>query len=371
MLDDLSKQVSNWSESVAQTVSRRRFMHKSVKGAFATVAGVTLGSLIGVKETKGMTLTTPYGIDCYNNPGIDSTGHFVDPTGARFLSDAAKAGYQWWRWILDWSNVEISRNSYDWDHTNIDAMVQAVNQAGLKLLIAVDKAPEWRKSPACGNYTLMTPDAAATFVQKMLNHYNAGGYGHIDAIEMGNEAFDRGYNTCPTGDVAAAVMKACYPAIKSVDSTVLVGSPAVYMSSNLTPWWWGSFYGAGGGPYIDWMSIHYYPSPYGPDQVRDAPDQKFMDGIDLVISTAQSYGFSKPIWVTENAWAVSSSVTEAEQSSFYQEILDDSRTSNTLSQQKVAKHFWFDMGSITTNNGNTFRPAYDMVKSYIAQYPSW
>jgi|SRR5581483_5071284 len=119
------------------------------------------------------------------------------------------------------------------------------------------------------------------------------------------------------------------------------------------------------------MSIHYYPSPYGPDQVRDAPDQKFMDGIDLVISTAQSYGFSKPIWVTENAWAVSSLVTEAEQSGFYQEILDDSRTSNTLSQQKVAKHFWFDMGSITTNNDNTFRPAYDMVKSYIAQYPSW
>lgn len=67
MLEDFDKQVSIWSESAVRAVNRRRFLHKAAKGAFATVAGLTLGTFVNIKDAFAITCTCDWacGVQCY------------------------------------------------------------------------------------------------------------------------------------------------------------------------------------------------------------------------------------------------------------------------------------------------------------------
>ncbi len=57
MFDDLDRQTSLGSEAFARAISRRGFVQKGVKGAFATIAGLSIGSLINVKSAFAVTCT--------------------------------------------------------------------------------------------------------------------------------------------------------------------------------------------------------------------------------------------------------------------------------------------------------------------------
>lgn len=306
---------------------------------------------------------TNYGINIVNNPATNTTG-------ALMLRDAVNAGYTWVRWILGWKNIETSPGIYDW--TVPDGLVNSiVAQAGMNLLFSVTNVPSWVKYNPCSTstYQVADPQKSATFCAALAARYNqSSSIGFVAGIEVGNEAYEKGYLNCPPGDVSASLMQYCYPAIKAVSPTCIVGGPAFYMGTTLIPWWLGAYYQAGGGPYVDFLSVHYYPSPKGPDDSVTPPLVTFLQGISLIRSTSQQYGYIKKVWLTENSWAINSNIDEPTQSADYQAILTDCTQSNI-----VEKHFWFDIGSITSGSGPSekFRQAYTMVQNRTYQPPTW
>ncbi len=70
MLEDFDKQVSDWSESIVRTTSRRRFLYKTVKGAFVTIAGLTLGNFVNLSTAFAN------GCDCNSTCSGSGTGTF-------------------------------------------------------------------------------------------------------------------------------------------------------------------------------------------------------------------------------------------------------------------------------------------------------
>jgi hypothetical protein len=72
MLDTIDKHISDVSESVARTLNRRKFLTRSTKGLFVTVAAVTLAQWTAIKDAFAITCDCnwAYGNHCNNCPGI-------------------------------------------------------------------------------------------------------------------------------------------------------------------------------------------------------------------------------------------------------------------------------------------------------------
>ena len=60
---DPDKLVSNVSESIARGMQRRKFLSRSIKGVFATVAALSLGNLAGIKNAFALTCTCDWAFE--------------------------------------------------------------------------------------------------------------------------------------------------------------------------------------------------------------------------------------------------------------------------------------------------------------------
>lgn len=83
MFEEFDKQVSILSESLARSLSRRRMLANSVKGAVATVAGVALGTLVNVHDAFAVTCTCNWyegRVNCPGTSGCNPPGGGVCPS---------------------------------------------------------------------------------------------------------------------------------------------------------------------------------------------------------------------------------------------------------------------------------------------------
>lgn len=385
------------SGQTSNTVSAKVWSGDTEPGAFQITASADthivapgLPGVYGVCHSAGETLTfsaftaiwPPGGVIAQT--GANPYGHVIvanpatDPTGIEMAYNAVNIGHGWLRWQHAWSQVEKSQTPPYYNWTELDAIVQAVNALGLNLLLMMHNPPVWHMISPCGpGYEIMDPSAAAKFAAVLVNHYNLGTNGHVEAIEWGNEDYSKGYLTCPNGSYAAQLMAQVYPAIKTLDSSIIVGPPATYMGNKMTPWWYGDplvgFFPNGGGESVDFLNIHDYPCPLGPLDF-DYTGMRMVDYLTLVNTVASANGYGHlPIWITENAWPSYSNsqcmVPEATKTTDYQGILDWSRQNTPL----VTHHFWYNMAALArySGAGQLFEPAYDMMQSYQQTYPQW
>jgi hypothetical protein len=293
------------------------------------------------------------------------------------------SGVKWARVQRDWSTIETSPGVYNW--TGMDSDVARANAAGVHLTVPIQDAPAFRKTQVCNGVNLFPgPNEMSTFAAIFAARYNGNsGHGYVDSFEIGNEEYD-GYwggswaNTlpCRAANYYGPVLKAGYLAVKAHSPSSLVGMFGLWwVDSSHIQTYMTWLYQNGYGSYMDFANFHYYPG--GDPSVTSGSTPSYPLEAQIIRNVQAAYNGVKPIWCTETGWAVNSNgqpgplVSLAQQSQYEQYVLDNSRRSGVV--QRVFIYMISDTGSDGMNiyppTGPL--PAYNMLESYMAQYPTW
>ena len=140
-----------------------------------------------------------------------------------------KANLNWIKMAVPWRSIEPScKNCIDWD--DLDRVVLAASQAGLKILACVDHQPAWSRTTAVDNGPPDDTYDYADFVSVMAKRYKAGSAkGTIDAIEVWNEPnLDREWGGAAIDREQASqymhMLKETYTMVKAEDPTKIIVS---------------------------------------------------------------------------------------------------------------------------------------------------
>lgn len=212
------------------------------------------------------------------------------------------------RWSVAWNEVETTPEAWNW--SRYDAQYQALTAAGLQPLVIARGAPCWAhpSSPCEGAGSAIAADPAfddawAEFVRRLAARYPA-----VVAVEIWNEPnIKPSFSPYPNPARFAALLKAAYPAVKSVDPALPVISGGLFVSRGSGPFGIGNaqflagMYTAGAKGYMDGIGIHPYPRTDSLDPTPRVYDPALLDGILAgVRATRDAAGDSAtPIWITE------------------------------------------------------------------------
>ena len=150
-------------------------------------------------------------------------------TTARDIALAKKAGLNWVKIAVPWRSIEPScKNCIDWE--DLDRVVLAVSQAGLKILARVDHQPDWTRTVKAENGPPDDVFDYADFVSVMAKRYRSGSpKGTIQAIQVWNEPnLAREWGGAPINREQASqymyMLKRTYQMVKAEDPTKLIVS---------------------------------------------------------------------------------------------------------------------------------------------------
>jgi hypothetical protein len=136
-------------------------------------------------------------------------------------------GLGWVKQQIKWHDFEDTPGDMDW--SGFDAVVDAANERGLKVMLSVVDAPEWSRSYTDQNVQGAPPDnlaLVADFMGRLVERYQ----GRVHAIEVWNEQnLDREWDTADGVDAERYVemLRLAYQAIKSRDPNIIVISGAL------------------------------------------------------------------------------------------------------------------------------------------------
>jgi polysaccharide biosynthesis protein PslG len=144
-------------------------------------------------------------------------------TTARDLQLARDGGFQWVKQRFEWRNIEgKNRGNFEWNEP--DRIVDAISQAGLRIIARVDNQPQWASSTITwpGSGPPDDPRAWSDYLTALATRYK----GRIQAYEIWNEPnLDREWgDKTPDPAAYARMLKASYAAIKAADPQALVVS---------------------------------------------------------------------------------------------------------------------------------------------------
>ena len=134
-----------------------------------------------------------------------------------------QAGLGWISEQIPWSAVELAPGQFDW--SEVDAIVSAAQQSGLRILFSVDKAPSFYQRPS-GGAIPSDPTTLRTFMQTMATRYA----GKVQAYEIWNE--ENLSREMGVGNVAPAnylpILEAGASGVRAGDpaALVLLGAPS-------------------------------------------------------------------------------------------------------------------------------------------------
>ena len=243
----------------------------------------------------------------------------------QILGAVQQIGFHWIKQQVEWYRIEPAKGQYKWGA--LDAIVNAAEAAGIKVLFSVVKAPRWAR-PADSDFSVQGPPANpqdfADFLFAMAGRYK----GRVAAYEVWNEQ-NLWYEWGGRGNRLSAskyveLLKPAYLAIKRADPG------AVVVSGALTPTGWNDgdtaiddqvyleqMYQAGLRGYCDAVGAH--PSGYNnppdadwrtyqdPSKTFGAaghPSWYFRGTMEGYRNIMVKYGDGdKAIWPTEFGWA--------------------------------------------------------------------
>jgi hypothetical protein len=218
------------------------------------------------------------------------------------LSDIKSIGVSWVRFDLDWSNIGAQGpGQYDW--SDYDRVVSAINAHGLHSLAILDFTPGWAQSSVCSGSKMCEPANASeygTFAAAAAAHYAPSG---VRDWEIWNEPNNSAFFQ-PAADPVAytSLLRAAYTAIKGVEpnATVLTGglAPADDSGGNMSPPdFVNGMYNAGADGYFDALADHPYTWPYSPAYYLPGNAWDQMITIRNIMVAHGDGG--KKIWITE------------------------------------------------------------------------
>ena len=279
----------------------------------------------------------------------------------RALRLTKEAGFDWVKFQARWEQLEPTQGNILW--SNVDYIVNAANDAGVKLLFSVVTAPNWARigQNLAVHGPPNNPSTYASFVSALAKRYK----GKITAYEIWNEQnLDREWGG-PSRQNAAnyvTLLKAAYQAVKAADPQAKVITGALTPAGNVNiPSLGGllarddveylqEMYGAGMKGYFDAVAVH-------PSGFNNAPDLDPLDPAVLVrpgsfkqhrsfyFRNYERYGEvmvqqgdgDKALWFTEfgwasgcnagNEWAYANENTEQDQASYLVKAYEIARKS--------------------------------------------
>jgi len=248
-----------------------------------------------------------------------------------------KLGLTWIKQQVRWHDFSPAQGQMDW--SGYDAIINAANEKGLRVMLSVVAAPEWAISYRDANPEGAPPDNyqdLADFLTALVQRYK----GKIHAIEIWNEQnLDREWDTAEGVNAARYVemLKVASQAIRAQDPNIIIISGALSPTgANLTDpnnpnrvivqddfAYFQAMLQAGFLDWVDCVGAHHNGINLPPDvEWQDAPAHpkaataifrgpfdnphrswSFKSTIWGYRDLMQQFGQTKPICVTEFGWA--------------------------------------------------------------------
>lgn len=144
-----------------------------------------------------------------------------------WMGQVESLGLGWIKQQVQWGIFEANPGQMDW--SGYDAVVEAANRRGLKVMLSVVDAPKWTRSYIDDNSEGAPPDdlaLTADFLGRLVDRYR----GRVHAIEVWNEQnLDREWDTAEgvNAEQYVKMLQLSYQAIKSRDPNIIVISGAL------------------------------------------------------------------------------------------------------------------------------------------------
>lgn len=180
----------------------------------------------------------------------------------RNVAQVRQMGFGWIKQTFAWRDVEtLVKGRYDWYRP--DLIVQTVEQAGLKLLVRLDRQPFWSQSSPDAPVDNGPPARAQDFGD-FCGALAARYKGRIAAYQVWNEPnLAREWGGQPPDPVAyTELLSACYQAIKSADPQAIVISAGLAPTGDQPPGampdadYLRAMYAAGAADYFDVLGLN-------------------------------------------------------------------------------------------------------------------
>lgn len=222
------------------------------------------------------------------------------------FADIRRIGFSWIRFDLQWETVQPSNSkTYDW--SAYDRIVDLATKNGLHVLPTLAYAPKWARLTICNSTDKCAPSSPAkfaAFAQAAALHFKAAG---VDDWEIWNEPNLQGFwLPAPSPMAYTALLKATYPAIKSVEpqATVItggLGSLDQFSQSIDSLTFLNNLYADGAKNYFDAVGWHPYSYPATPDTVASWSGWSKMGDLGVSVRSimAANGDGGKLIWMTE------------------------------------------------------------------------
>lgn len=279
-----------------------------------------------------------------------------------------QAGVPWVRATIDLSGAEYYGPQLNMSYlSGIDAAVQAARNAGLNVLLELDRTPYWasadpnKYTDSSGGlhwnpyWTYSNPQTYARVVSDVVSHYKAMG---VNDYELWNEPNNPSF--WPSGVNAGgyvSLLKAAYPAVKAADpSATVVMAGLENDGSYPATSYLQQMYDAGAKGSYDIANFHIYP---GGDPTKcnlGSNGQPTVDSfclLDELRSEMTQNGDSSPVWVTELGWSTCTQswcVTPQQQASYITSAFGLLATSK---YSYVQKAFVYQLRDLYTDTSNT------------------
>ena len=222
------------------------------------------------------------------------------------FADASAIGASWVRIDLPWDGVQPSwsQTTYDWSH--FDALVEAAESRGLRVLATIVDPPVWARAAACKADEACepaNPKAYAAFAALAAQRYAPAG---VHDWEIWNEENLDGFTTSADPEAAyATLLSDSYTALHAADPHALVMLGGLGMVQDVPAKHWIGAYeflsgvgAAGGLASADAIGVHPYdwndlPQNGAPFTMIDSSKQS-------LAAVLREYGHdSIPFWITE------------------------------------------------------------------------
>jgi hypothetical protein len=313
-------------------------------------------------------------------PGVDPdlTWDISGSDMQRTTDSLERVGSRWVRLDVQWRQAEPSRGSYDqWWIDEYCKAIDMAHQAGQHVILMAYNAPAWASGSQRSNVP-RNPRDFADFMAFMARQYGA----KVDAYEVWNEPnLDRFWSTGPSAAAYTKLLRASYPAIKSVDSTAKV----VFGGLSLNDYnFVRAAYRAGAKGYFDVMSTHPYTycGTTGPRTKRYSQGKITPDSFlayRKVHTTMVAHGDRKPIWFTEFGWNTSTQKCDPS-AGIWQGGVSERKQARYLRQSfaltshnryvKVA--LWYDFrNNYWNHDANTPEARYGLISSDYSPKPAY
>jgi hypothetical protein len=259
------------------------------------------------------------------------------------------AGIKWCREEFSWGKIQPLKNKWVWD--NYDKSVEYAQKYGIYQLGLLDYWTGWTKP-----YTKEGFQDYANYVEQVVNRYK----NKVKYWEIWNEPNIFYWKGTP--EQYTQLLKSAYIAAKKADpDCVIIGCTTAGIDTAFIE----RVFQAGGGKYLDAVSVHPYRSGY-------PEESNFLGDIQKLNSVIEKYGEKQRIWITEMGWWSSeqptdSGVTEEKQA----ECLARSYLTAIVSGL-VDHFFWYSfrdagwLNSYSEHNFGIVRPDNTLKPSYLA-----